>query len=432
MTSSRLAAQSRLRTACPPTPWLLVILVASCIAYRSGFYFPVGRGWMEESIDLIGVLLAVSGAAAAGAMNPNEERRGVLLGAWAVGAGCALVLGQIILAAGLTLAGLVHYFLRRASLDAPKAACEEPFLARCRKYAVSSGPRLCGLAAAVLLFELWEDAPGAIRVGAEVVEVGLIVTVLALLGIAWMTGARRIIPSELAGGPPAASRMRWIAFAGVLLALFLALGLAVAWTPLGQWDAEAGAWFYRSGGKTVTKLMRRFSSAGGRDLVLIWLPLLLLFMTTLRKTFSAGFVCLSMLGAVGLELFFKGLFQRARPAFTSGVHLDSFPSGHVLAATVLAAALLVVLLPQVKARWGRVLLWAAVLTWPLLMAMSRVYLGRHFPADVAGSLLLGIAWVLGCRALVQLLSQSRFGIRCGIPAACAAPSILADRRAAGV
>ena len=77
---------------------------------------------------------------------------------------------------------------------------------------------------------------------------------------------------------------------------------------------------------------------------------------------------------------------RSRPGANYG-----FPSGHASAAVafVLATALFY--------RWTR--LASVGLVWPLLMALSRMYLGRHFLADVLGGLALGCVAV-GISALL--------------------------------
>lgn len=67
---------------------------------------------------------------------------------------------------------------------------------------------------------------------------------------------------------------------------------------------------------------------------------------------------------------------RARPHPNYG-----FPSGHVSAA--LAAVL------ATGFFFGSWRLAVAALPWPLLMLVSRLYLGRHFPADVIGGMAVG-------------------------------------------
>ncbi|HID8538815.1 TPA: phosphatase PAP2 family protein [Stenotrophomonas maltophilia] len=76
-------------------------------------------------------------------------------------------------------------------------------------------------------------------------------------------------------------------------------------------------------------------------------------------------------------------------------HADyGFNSGHVGITTAAGVALLLAF--GIRRRWLR---WTLMLGWPLLMAVSRMYLGRHFLADVLAGWLLGLgiavlAWQL--------------------------------------
>ena len=97
---------------------------------------------------------------------------------------------------------------------------------------------------------------------------------------------------------------------------------------------------------------------------------------------------------------FKNVFQRLRPchepALEGLVHLVNnkcggqfgFISSH--AANTFGLALLTLL--WIKKRWFT----ALMITWALLVAYSRVYLGVHYPIDV----LMGAIWGAGCGWLV--------------------------------
>ena len=99
-----------------------------------------------------------------------------------------------------------------------------------------------------------------------------------------------------------------------------------------------------------------------------------------------------------------GAFESGLPPMATGTSVPAddfgFPSGHVAATTAWALGLV----------WSRRKSWqlAAAVTWVALMAVSRMYLGRHFPADVLGGLVVGVAAL----AVARLeLSAAGAGIR---------------------
>jgi undecaprenyl-diphosphatase len=100
---------------------------------------------------------------------------------------------------------------------------------------------------------------------------------------------------------------------------------------------------------------------------------------------------------------FKNVIQRLRPchepALQGLVHLVNnkcggefgFISSH--AANTFGVALLTLL--WIRKRWFTILM----LTWALLVAYSRIYLGVHYPGDV----LAGALWGAGCGWLISKL-----------------------------
>lgn len=94
-----------------------------------------------------------------------------------------------------------------------------------------------------------------------------------------------------------------------------------------------------------------------------------------------------------------------------------FVSGHTSAATALAFGL--ALFFGARRRW----IWAAAMAWPLLMGLSRMYLGRHFLADVLGGLAVGVAGVLLAWALMRRFqapwAHARRAWMLAVGAACA-------------
>jgi len=117
------------------------------------------------------------------------------------------------------------------------------------------------------------------------------------------------------------------------------------------------------------------------------------------KRHMAFFTCGSVLGGMVLTSILKDVFQRPRPdlvphaAYASGA---SFPSGHSMMAAVTyltLGALLARSQPR-KALKAYALLLASLLT--VMVGVSRVYLGVHWPTDVLAGWTAGAVWALLC------------------------------------
>jgi undecaprenyl-diphosphatase len=104
-----------------------------------------------------------------------------------------------------------------------------------------------------------------------------------------------------------------------------------------------------------------------------------------------------VLGAELLSSLLKVAVDRVRPCLdlASCPASSSFPSGHATGAAAFWAALAVLLLPRLG-RWS----WA-LLAVPVLVALSRVWLGVHYPSDVIAGLLVGGCWAAAWTVLLR-------------------------------
>jgi len=106
------------------------------------------------------------------------------------------------------------------------------------------------------------------------------------------------------------------------------------------------------------------------------------------------FYILSVGGAAAAFVTIKLIVQRVRPeSGLLNVTGYSFPSGHATMSMSMAAALYFILSKRVHGTVWHLLLLLVCMTWPLMIAASRVYLDVHWLSDVIAGLGLGLFWV---------------------------------------
>ncbi|WP_158625941.1 phosphatase PAP2 family protein [Arsenicitalea aurantiaca] len=116
------------------------------------------------------------------------------------------------------------------------------------------------------------------------------------------------------------------------------------------------------------------------------------------RTRLAAFLAGAFGGAFLLSFALKELVGRPRPEFISiaEVFTPSFPSAHasLSAATFLSVGLLLTRAEPGETKDRYVIGVAIVLT--LLVGLSRLYLGLHYPSDILAGWMLGAGWVCLC------------------------------------
>ena len=117
-----------------------------------------------------------------------------------------------------------------------------------------------------------------------------------------------------------------------------------------------------------------------------------------------------VLGTVVLDVGLKHLFARARPQpFFDFYPLPgsySFPSGHAMFSACFFGGIAALVAHRLDSRVRQVALWAAALALALLIGVSRIYLGVHYPSDVLGGYAVGVVWVAAL-ALGDRLAERR-------------------------
>jgi undecaprenyl-diphosphatase len=175
--------------------------------------------------------------------------------------------------------------------------------------------------------------------------------------------------------------------------LFALIGAYAWWTGTAGWEVDAVRDFQAADVPGLRDLSIGLAVVGHGvpwAVMIGGVALALLLMGSLRLVLLLGVV--AALQDVGSIL--KVLVERARPA-SAAVDVwrtadgYSFPSGHTLGATLIFGFLFFAVeqltLPR-AVRWG---VQALCLALTLLMGLSRVEVGAHWPTDVLGAYLLG-------------------------------------------
>jgi undecaprenyl-diphosphatase len=153
-----------------------------------------------------------------------------------------------------------------------------------------------------------------------------------------------------------------------------------------------------------------------RDLTSLGSPVVLTLVTIAAvgylllegKRQTAMFVTLAVAGGAVMETLLKLGFARPRPELVShlvDVNSFSFPSGHATMATITYLTLGVLLARVQERRRMKLYLLAVAIFVALLVGISRVYLGVHWPTDVLAGWCVGAAWALACWLVATWLQR---------------------------
>lgn len=152
------------------------------------------------------------------------------------------------------------------------------------------------------------------------------------------------------------------------------------------------------------------TAIGGYTLITLAVAAVIGLLLVLRRYGPALYVFLSVSTGALVSTALKYYFERPRPDLVEHldkVHTPSFPSGHALTTTLVyltLAALVMRFFSDWRVR-GYVL-FIAVAT-ALLVGLSRIYVGVHWPTDVAAGWALGTAWACLCWLVVSALQFYR-------------------------
>jgi len=127
----------------------------------------------------------------------------------------------------------------------------------------------------------------------------------------------------------------------------------------------------------------------------IFISLLVFIVLYLMKNKLEAICCAFNICATGVtNLILKNTVKRFRPMEIRLVeaHGYSFPSGHASISTAIGIVLIYFIFKRMKNKKVAYLLTSLIIIYLILVAVSRVYLGVHYPTDILGGWFIAIIW----------------------------------------
>jgi undecaprenyl-diphosphatase len=222
------------------------------------------------------------------------------------------------------------------------------------------------------------------------------------------TWRRRLDPEERYG-------LRLSLFAVAFLLVAIPFGVLIEQVVRNGWlvgvDTSAArglhGWVRQSPG--AVRALKVLTALGTPVWFYVLVPLCALWLWWRHQRRLALFVMVTTVVGGLLDTVVKLAVDRSRPSLVDPVATASgasFPSGHVMGATVVYGALLLVFLPYV-ARRRRVAVVVGAGALVAAIGFSRLALGVHFITDVVGGFVLGLAWLAASAAAFSIWRVDR-------------------------
>lgn len=146
----------------------------------------------------------------------------------------------------------------------------------------------------------------------------------------------------------------------------------------------------------LIKFATVFTNLGNTNVIMVETILLVIVLALFKKFAYAFFTAGTMIAANGYNWIIKHAIARHRP-FTHhlvAAHGYSFPSGHSVGSATLFGILIVLTILLVKNKAAKTVLCIVWVCFPILIGYTRIFSHVHYPSDVVGGFLEGIAFLL--------------------------------------
>ncbi len=158
------------------------------------------------------------------------------------------------------------------------------------------------------------------------------------------------------------------------------------------------------GPEWLREVMRDLSGLGSPEVLCLLVGAVVIFLLLSARHRIALFLAFTALGGAVASVLLKAGFSRPRPGLVphaTFVYSTSFPSGHAMLSAVVYLTFGVLLARLTPGRYLKIYIMGIAAALSVLIGISRVYLGAHWPSDVLAGWAAGAAWAFGCWLLAR-------------------------------
>ena len=184
--------------------------------------------------------------------------------------------------------------------------------------------------------------------------------------------------------------------AAIGLAIFAGIAEAVDEGITQPFDESVLHWFELRRTPFLDDAMLEITSLGAGLVLVIIVLIASVFLWQTKHKWSTYLLLLATLGGKLLNTFLKIAYERPRPSVVESlteVHSASFPSGHAMSSMVVYGSVAYLVGRLEPGRYLKYTTWTIAAIIILAIGISRMYLGVHYPSDVLGGFIAGLAWV---------------------------------------
>jgi undecaprenyl-diphosphatase len=172
-------------------------------------------------------------------------------------------------------------------------------------------------------------------------------------------------------------------------------------------DAPPGSPQVPIGPRWLREVGRDMTALGGVAVMFLVTAAVAGYLLMVRKYHAMWLVLIATAGGLLVSSILKAAFDRPRPDVDHYAYVvtSSFPSGHSMMSAVVYLTLGSLLTRVVPERGVKAYLIMVALVLTLLVGVSRVYMGVHYPTDVLAGWTAGLVWAMLCWLVARSLQK---------------------------